>query len=435
VATIVTPGLAAKPCSPHIQRVRTQWPKDRMKILLLTQWFDPEPTFKGLTFARQLQEQGHEVEVLTGFPNYPGGDLYPGYRMRFVQRQIMDGIPVVRVPLYPSHDLHPWRRVANYLSFGLSAMVLGRFVMSPPDVIYAYHPPLTIGAPAILLSSLWRVPFVLDVQDLWPDTLAATGMLPAGRLTAMAGWLCDRVYRRAAAVAVLSPGFRDALIARGVPASKLALIYNWCDEAKLHLETDRELASRLGAGERFNVIFAGTMGRAQGLENVLRAAATLETDCPRVQIILVGGGVENDVLVDRAASMGLGNVIFLPRRPTSEIGPVLAMADVLLIHLADDPLFSITIPSKTQAYMHAGKPILSTVRGDTESLISMAQCGISCEPADPIALARSIQDLAVMSKKDLASMGERGATYYRDHLSLERGASRFAELFERSLAR
>ena len=147
-----------------------------MKILFLTQWFEPEPTLKGMTLAREMVRRGHEVQVVTGFPNYPGGRVYRGYRIRLRQREIIDGVTVTRVPLYPSHNRSGLQRAANYLSFAVSASI-GVWSVPCPDVGYVYHPPATIGLPALVLNLLRRVPFVLDIQDLWPDTLAATAMV------------------------------------------------------------------------------------------------------------------------------------------------------------------------------------------------------------------------------------------------------------------
>src|SRR6478735_2159975 len=150
-----------------------------MRILLITQWFDPEPTFKGLLFAKELQRLGHEVEVLTGYPNYPGGRIYDGYRIRPFQRSIVEGVPVTRVALYPSHDSSGARRLLNYGSFAVSA-ALASLVARRPDVAYVYHPPGTIALPALALRVLRGVPFVYDVHDLWPETLSSTGMVSSG---------------------------------------------------------------------------------------------------------------------------------------------------------------------------------------------------------------------------------------------------------------
>jgi colanic acid biosynthesis glycosyl transferase WcaI len=186
-------------------------------ILLLSQWFEPEPALKGLLFARALKNEGHDVEVITGFPNYPGGRVNPSYRIKLFQREVIDGIPVLRVALFPSHDASAGRRVLNYTSFAISVAVLGPFLSRRPDVIYAYHPPLTVGMAAAVLGLIKRAPFVYDVQDLWPDTLAATGMMraqfPLKVIEEVARW----VYRRAAHVVAQSPGFAARLAERGVP--------------------------------------------------------------------------------------------------------------------------------------------------------------------------------------------------------------------------
>ena len=147
-----------------------------MRILFIIQWFQPEPTLKGLPFAQELVKLGHEVEVLTGFPNYPSGKLYPGYRIRFLQKEIIEGIPIIRVPLYPSHDTSGFRRILNYMSYAFSAALIGPWVVKKFDIAYVYHPPATVGLPAIALRFLRGLRFVYDIQDFWPDCLQATGM-------------------------------------------------------------------------------------------------------------------------------------------------------------------------------------------------------------------------------------------------------------------
>lgn len=396
---------------------------------MLTQWFDPEPTFKGLVFARALRDEGHEVEVVTGFPNYPGGRLFPGYKIRPWQREQIDGVRVLRVPLYPSHDSSPLLRSLNYLSFSASAALLGALLTKKPDVIYVTHPPITVGVAATFLGWTKRAPFVYDMLDLWPDALAASGMA-GGRVVRLVGFICDWVYRRAAFLVVESPGFQQVLVKRGVPKHKLGVILNWCDERSLVLEPDPAVRASLSAGERFNVVFAGTMGRAQGLESVLQAAELLATADPRVQFVFVGGGLEVEPLRRSASARGSSNVIFLPRMPMSAIGRVLEAADVLLVHLKDDPLFEITVPGKTQAYLSVGKPILMALRGDAADIVSASGGGITCRPADPEDLARAVTVLAAMPPEELRAMGQRGRDYYRAQMSLQVGTRKFLEVFE-----
>lgn len=402
-----------------------------MRILMLTQWFEPEPTFKGLLFAKELQRLGHEVEVLTGFPNYPGGRVYPGYRVRPWQREVVDGVLVTRVALYPSHDNSGARRALNYLSFAGTATLAIPFLRRP-DVVYVYHPPATAALPAMVLRTLRGVPFVYDVQDLWPDTLSATGMVDGSRALGLVGRVMASVYRRAAEVVVLSEGFRRRLVERGVPDEKLSVIHNWNAEDQISLPpTDGVLRGELGLGDAFTVVFAGTMGHAQSLDSVLDAAALIRDD-PGVRWVFIGGGVQVEHLRARAAEHGLGNVTFLERRPATEIGEVLSMADALLVHLKADPLFAITVPSKTQAYLMAGRPILMGVAGDAADLIAKAGAGVAFEPDNPAALVAAVSRLRALPPEERAEMGRRGQAFYASDLTLEVGAARFAMVLDRA---
>lgn len=399
-----------------------------MRILMISQWFDPEPTFKGLLFARELQRLGHEVEVLTGFPNYPGGKVYPGYRIRPFQREIIGGVPVLRVPLYPSHDGSGVKRAANYLSYAVSAAV-GALLMRRPDVAYVYHPPATVALPAAVLQALKGVPFVYDIQDLWPDTLAATGMMENAAVLSGVGRVMDNVYRRASRIAVLSPGFKTLLTERGVPEQKISVIPNWTNEDKTDLTPPSpQRARELGFEGKFNVVFAGNMGKAQALDVVLDAADELQGEAAR--FVMIGGGVDEERLRTQAKERGLTNVDFLPRRPPSEIGEILALADALLIHLKDDPLFAITIPGKTQANLRASKPLLMGVRGDAAAMVEEAGAGLTFTPQDARALASAVRQLMSLTPQQRQQLGENGARYYEEHLALRVGAARFAELLE-----
>lgn len=395
-----------------------------MRVLIISQWFDPEPTFKGLLFARELQRLGHEVEVLTGFPNYPGGRLYPGYKVRPWQRELIDGVPVLRVPLYPSHDSSGVKRAVNYLSYAASAS-LGALLLRRPDVAYVCHPPATVALPALLLRALKGVPFVYDIHDLWPDTLAATGMLQNAAVLGGVGRFMNFTYRRAAAITVQSPGFRRRLGER--LETKTEVIYSWTNEDKTDLAPpEAQRAHDLGFAGKFNVVFAGNMGKAQALDTVLDAAEELRGEPAR--FVMIGGGVEEERLRRVAQERELPNVDFLPRRPPSEIGEILALADALLVHLKDDPLFAITIPGKTQANLRAGKPILMGVRGDAAALVQEAGAGLSFPPQDAHALAAAVRELMVLSPEQRRAMGEEGVRFYEEKLALRVGAARYAQV-------
>ena len=404
-------------------------PAAKPRVLLLTQWFDPEPTFKGLVFAREMVRQGFDVEVVTGFPNYPGGKVYSGYKIKPIQRECIDGVQITRLPLYPNHDQSAIKRVLNYVSFAGSALVYGLFMAKRADVMYAYHPPLTVGIAASLIRWVRGIPLVYDIQDMWPDTLRATGMLNNTRALALVGRVCDWVYKRVDHLVVLSPGFKRLLLQRGVPERKIDVIYNWADESAL-MSPVSEVPAAFPGADRFKVVFAGNMGKAQALDTVLDAASILQARGSRASLVMLGGGVEVSRLKSRALEMRLGNVVFLPPVPMSEVGTVLVAADVLLVHLSKDPLFEITIPSKTQAYMAVGKPLLMAVNGDAADLVRQAKCGLTAESENPQALADAVDALAAMPADELKTMGTNASSFYREALGLQVGAAKFAEVFE-----
>lgn len=396
-----------------------------MRILILSQWFQPEPFMKGLPFAKALVARGHTVEVLTGFPNYPGGKVYPGYRVCLWQREEMEGIRVNRVALYPSHDHSGLRRMLNYLSFALSCLLLGSWLVGKADVIYVYNL-VTLGPAAFWLRLLFRAKVLIDVQDLWPESVSNSGMLPGSAANRLLSAVCNGVYRRADGMTVLSPGFKDALARRGVSPERIEVIYNWCNEVpKQDAARDEALAEALGLNGRFNILFAGTMGVVQGLDTVLEAARLCQKTVPLAQFVFVGGGIDRPRLESEAVWLELTNVCFLPRQEPEAMGPLYALADALLVHLKDDPLFRITIPSKTQAYLYMGRPIIMAMAGDAADLVRQAGAGLLCPPQDPEALATAVAQLAAMPCESRERLGRNGAAFYAEKLAMEIGVDYF----------
>jgi glycosyltransferase involved in cell wall biosynthesis len=398
-----------------------------MKILFVTQWFDPEPFTKGLLFARELVARGHSVQVLTGFPNYPGGTVYAGYRIRPWAREQLDGVNVIRVALYPSHDRSAWRRAANYLSFALSVSLLGSALVDTPEVIYAYHPPITVGLAAAFIGLCRGVRLVCDIQDPWPDTIAATGMISNRGALAILSGLSSLLYRRAARLVALSPGVRQRLTDRGVPPDKIDVIYNWCDE----METNQACEKAHPEGERhFVVLFAGTMGLAQDLDTLIHAAGICQDELPLARFVLMGSGVDRMRLEALAQKIQPTNLTFSPAQPMHAMRKAWMQADALLVHLKNDPLLDASIPSKTQAYMAAGKPILMAARGDAAALVRRAGAGIVCAPGDARSIADAVKELARMSPARRAALGSSGKDFYRRELSLAIGVSKFERTFQ-----
>jgi colanic acid biosynthesis glycosyl transferase WcaI len=404
-----------------------------MRILILSQWCYPEPDLKALTFATELQRRGHEVQVLTGFPNYPGGKLYPGYRIKLFQKEVIDGVEILRVPLYPSHDKSGLKRMLNYLSFGICAAIIGVFRVNKADVLYVYHPPPTVAIAAFTIKLFRRIPVVYDIQDMWPDTLKSTGMISSPWVLKVVDSCMKFCYRYFNQIVVLSTGFKDLLVQRGVDASKVNVIYNWSNPINVPESVDpAEKAAVMG--RKFTVLFAGTIGVAQGLDIVLDAAAILQKNGVNdIQFALLGGGTDVERLKNETAARKLQNIIFLKRVPACEVGNLLAMADVLLIHLIEDKLFEITVPSKTQAYLLAGKPIVAGIRGDAAKLIQRAGAGYSFQPQNTNELIENLLKLKKMTPEQLERMGENGKRFYRECLSIEKGVDSFENIFHELL--
>jgi len=372
--------------------------------------------------------------VVTGFPNYPGGHFYPGHRPTLWHRESVDGVRVNRVPLYPSHDRSAIGRVANYGSFALSAATLGTLMSRRADAVYVYHPPATIGFPALLWKYARQMPFVYHVQDLWPESVVESGMVGSERaqraVERVLTWWCTQVYRGASRIAVLSPGFKRILVERGVPAEKIEVVPNWVDEALFEpMERDPGLAEELGMAGRFNVVYSGNVGHFQGLDTAIRAAARLQ-HLKRYQLVVIGTGQAEQDLRKLADDLRLDNVRFLGRRPYGEMARITALADALLVSLQDRPFFAATIPGKTQVSLACGRPVLMAVRGDAADLVNTAGAGITSTPGDEVGLAAAIGCLYSLPKDELDAMGARGRQYYVNALSLDRGAQRLEELLE-----
>lgn len=401
-----------------------------MKILILTQWFQPEPMFKGLPFAKALQEHGHDVEVLTGFPNYPEGKLYSGYRVKPWQREDMDGVSVIRTALYPSHDHSGIRRMLNYISFSISSAVLGPFLVKKPDVIYVYNL-VTLMPTAKILRVAHKAKIVLDVQDLWPESVISSGMMKNRALGRLLGGWCRKQYQCADFLTVLSAGFKRRLVEQGLNESRVGVIYNWCSEFKQKFseEATKILKREMVKSNDFNILFAGTIGELQGLNVVLEAAHKLEKMKKNIVFTLMGGGV--DVARLKQKAKGLKNVNFLPRCAPEKAADMMASADALLVHLKEDPLFHITVPSKTQASLFAGRPILMGVAGDASELVSRANAGICFKSDSGESLAGAALQLYRMSPGERERMGQNGKAFYLTKLSFQEGVSKFDNLFRK----
>lgn len=405
-----------------------------MRIVLLSQWFAPEPETRVTVFARELARRGHQVTVLTGFPNYPQGKLYPGYKLKLWQRESLDGVNVVRMFLYPDHSQSRIKRSLNYLSFAASACLQGPFLCGPADLLWVYHPPLTIGIPAWWISLVHHVPFVYEIQDMWPETVIATGMMKEGVSIRLLEHLAHFVYRRAAAITVISPGFKRMIAAKGVPEEKIVVISNWADEDMFRpVDRDPKLGNQYSLAGHFNIMFSGNMGPAQALETVIEAAALL-IDLADVKFTFIGDGLSVDNLKTLASARELPNVQFIGRQPMSSMAGFHAWADALLVQLGEDPLFYTTIPSKTLAYLASGRPILCAVPGDGADVVREANAGLVCHPGDPQALADVVRKMHKMPANEREALGRNGREKFLSHYSRSALTDQYERVFHQVLA-
>jgi glycosyltransferase involved in cell wall biosynthesis len=402
-----------------------------LRIGLVSQWYDPEVGSAAVpgTIARALRGRGHDVSVLTGFPNYPSGDLYPGYRVRPYRREVLDGVPVHRAPLYASHDERPVRRAANYLTFAAGATAVGLSRLRDRQAMLVYWSPATAAVPAMALRRLARVPYVLLIQDMWPQSVTESGFLSsarARRATALLHRFCDTAYRGASSIAVISPGMADLVAARGVDARRIEVIPNWVDEQLFRPGDPSAFNAGFDDG-RFTVMFAGNLGEMQGL-NVVTEAATLLRERDDIGFVLVGDGVARRGLEAAVSERGLTNVSFVPPQSVDRMADVLAAADVQLVSLKDTPLLRVTMPSKIQATLASGRAVIGAVAGDAARTIEASGAGITVPPGDATALARAVVQMRDLGREALQEMGSAGRAYYVRELSQASGSARLEQL-------
>lgn len=409
-----------------------------MRVLILSQYYDPEPVPKAGELARELRDRGHDVEVITGFPNYPSGDLYEGFRLGLMQRTTIDGIPVRRTYEYPYHGTSAIKRLINYWSFVFSAP-LGSLFMKRADVMYVWHPPLTIGVAAWLISRLRGIPFVYDVQDIWPESAVLSGMLRDGFVVRAMSRLEKFVYARAKHILCVTEGARGNLIGKGVPPEKVTAMPHWIDESIFAgaKPADRETTrTEQGWSESFIALFAGNLGLVQGLDTVVRAAALLRAE-DRIRIVMVGDGADKARLVALARELNVGEsrLQFVERQPMTEMPRFMAAADALLVHLRRSELSRYVIPTKTLAYLAAGKPVLMAMEGAAADLVQNAGAGVIVPPDEPQQIVDALRALAAMPAERRAEYGAHGREYLEQHLTKQKVIPQYEEVLRRAARR
>ncbi|MDQ3930923.1 MAG: glycosyltransferase family 4 protein, partial [Chloroflexota bacterium] len=365
-----------------------------MKILIFSQHYPPEPNTRLRDLTRHLDAQGHDVSVLTTFPSYPLGKVYDGYRLALHERRREFGVAVRRVFAIPYRGLSAGKRMLSYGSFAAAALLLGLLPGRRPDVMYVYHPPLTTGLAAAIYNLVAGVPFVYDVQDLWPDAIVAAGLLKEGSILYRAIRTVESfVYGRASRITVLSEGMKRNLLGKGVPTSKIAVISNWGDPDTYGPVDGESLREQLGWQGKVVFMLAGNMGLTHGLETVIEAAALLQ-DNPNILFAFVGSGAAKDSLVRRAEARGLRNVLFIGQVPPEEAAKLTNAADAMLVHLKPAMGGDFSVPHRIFSYMLCARPVVAAAAGSTAELVRSLDCGWVCPPSDAEGLARLLAEVA-----------------------------------------
>jgi glycosyltransferase involved in cell wall biosynthesis len=410
-----------------------------MRILYVSQYFPPEmgaPAARAAELSRHWALQGHEVTVLTGFPNHPTGVVPPEYRgelRRLVVRERSDGVNVVRTWLLPFPNRKAHERILNYSSFCASAATTGLF-LSPPDLVIATSPQLLVALSGWWLAKCKRVPFVFEVRDLWPESLAAVGMgressLVYGALSKIAGFL----YRRCDHVVVVTPAFKDHLVEHWqVPREKISVIENGVETQLFAPTAPADMRRKLGIDEKFVVSYIGTMGMAHGLETVLEAAAQLRDHSPEILFLLLGEGSEKERLALLAGERGLSNVRFLDQKPREKIPAYICASDVCLVLLKKNELFKTVLPSKMLEFMSCGRAVILGVDGQARGILEQARGGLAIDPENARALANAICLLA-SNRKMAEAMGQEAREYIVRNFSRQQTAERYIRVLERML--
>jgi colanic acid biosynthesis glycosyl transferase WcaI len=389
--------------------------KDRpLSVLIVSQYFFPE-AFGVNALVAELQERGHNVTVLTGMPNYPSGVFFDGYGGWKVQCETWKNANIIRVPILARGQNSRLRLALNYLSFAVNASILAPlFVKNRPNVILVYQmSPVTMALPAIVMKLITRSTILLWVQDIWPESLVATGAVKSPLILGALRLMVRLVYGCSSIIAVQSRQFEKFIRPLAPKARDIRYLPNTADRFYRPLKVPLDAPERKLFRQGFNILFAGNLGLAQDLETVLATIVRLK-DRRDIQWVFIGDGRRRAWLEHQIREQGLAdNVQILGPLPPEKMPFFFAIADVLLITLRDERIFSLTIPSKLQTYLACGRPILGAISGEAENILIAAGAGLTAPPNDPERLAEMALRMAQMPRERLKALGEAALKYQR----------------------
>ena len=408
-----------------------------MHILFLTHYFTPEnnaPAARVHGMAREWARAGHRVTVLTCAPNVPAGVVYEGYENKLYQEEWIDGVRTVRVWTWLAANKGRVRRGLNYLSYLAAAGAAGPLLRPRADVVIATSPQFFAGWAGWPVARAHGAPFVLEVRDIWPDSIVAVGALPDGRIIRTLGKLERALYDGADHIVAVGDGYRMNMIRKGIGPSKISVITNGVDVDLFEPRApDPVLRARLGfSPETFVVTFAGTIGMASDLGVALDAARRLkEKGRDDIAFLLVGDGAQREELEAHARTEGLDNVVFTGLVPRNELPAYLASSDACLAHFRKQELFQMVLPNKFFEDAAMERPILLGFEGEARDMLREADCGIAFEPSNDEELAAAAEQLAAAPAQERRRLGENGRRYVLEHFDRRKLAHDYLEVLER----
>lgn len=403
-----------------------------MKILILTQYFHPE-VFRISDLAAGLASRGHDVTVLTGLPNYPSGKFFSGYGLFGPLRENLGGVRVLRVPLLPRGERSAVLLLLNYFSFAIFATILGplRCREKFDAVFVAQYSPVTVGIPAVVLRWWTKAPLFFWVQDLWPDSLSATGAVTTRLVLRLVERLVRWIYRRCDVLLVQSRAFTGSLIERGAEPSRIHYFPNYAEALYMPHQTAPEDRQILGMPEGFVLMFAGNIGAAQDFSTILEAVELLR-DVTNFHLVVLGDGriagwVREEIILRKLTE----RVHILGSHPMAEMPRYFAAADVMLVTLKREPIFALTIPGKVQSYLACARPIIAGLDGEGARVVEEAKAGFVAPAEDPTALADAVRRMIALSQQERAALGQNARAYYEKHFDRERLLGELEELMKK----
>ncbi len=390
-----------------------------MRVLIVSQYFWPE-CFRINDLTRSLAEKGHTVDVLTGKPNYPDGVIFPGYRAWGCSVEDWQGLKVHRVPILARGRQSGIRLALNYVSFVVSGVLFGPWMLRRKkyDVIFVYAPsPIFQSIPASFLGWLKGCPVALWIQDLWPESAEATGYIRRPWILKLLKRMVRFVYCHTDLLLVQSEAFRSNVAA--LAPGKSIVYYPNSVESEFYHPPEVLLPEIPGLAAGFSVLFAGNVGTGQAIE-VIVGAAELLREYPDIHFVVLGKGSRWDWMCEQAKARGLSNLYLEGRYPLETMPGLMRQASALLVTLADQPIFAATIPSKIQAYMAVGRPILACLNGEGARIVSEANAGFTIPAENAKALASATLQLYRLSDDEREKMGQNGQRYYKEHFDHDR---------------